>query len=41
MRDPVDIITGEVVGYDERRGELVIRAPYSDYLTLTKREYKK
>lgn len=41
MRSPVDVVTGEVVEYDERRGEIIIRAPYSDYFTMTKREYKK
>lgn len=41
MRNPVDIVTGEVVEYDERRGEFIIRAPYSDYITMTKRGYKK
>ncbi len=40
MKSPSDIITGTIVEYDERGGELVIRAPYSDYLTLAKREYK-
>lgn len=41
MRSPNDIVTGRIVGYDERRGELLIRAPYDDYLTMTKREYKR
>lgn len=41
MKNPVDVISGEVVEYDERSGELVIRAPYSDYLTMTKRKYAK
>lgn len=40
MRSPSDIITGEIVNYDERRGVLTICAPYSDYPTLAKREYK-
>lgn len=41
MKPPSDIITGTIAEYDERSGELIIRAPYSDYYTLTKREYKK
>lgn len=40
MKPPSDIITGTIAEYDERSGELIIRAPYSDYYTLTKREYK-
>jgi hypothetical protein len=28
------------VGYDEKRGELLIRAPYADLVTMTRREYK-
>ena len=40
MRSPSDIITGEIVNYDERRGVLTICAPYSDYPTLAKRKYK-
>ena len=41
MRTPYDVCEGRIVGYDERAGELLIRVPYDDYLTLTKREYKK
>lgn len=40
MKTPIDIAKGRIVGYDERRGELLIRAPYDDYHTLTKRDYK-
>ena len=39
MRTPVDTVKGRIVGYDEKRGELLIRAPYDDIFTLTKREY--
>ena len=39
MKSPVDTVKGRIVGYDERRGELLIRAPYADWHTLTKREY--
>ena len=40
MKSPVDIAKGRIVGYDERRGELLIRAPYGDWPTMVKREYK-
>lgn len=39
MRSPVETVKGRIVGYDERRGELLIRAPYGDWHTMTKREY--
>ena len=41
MRSPADIIDGYVSDYDEKRGELVIRAPYSDVQMLLKRRYRK
>ncbi len=40
MKTPIDTVKGKVVGFDERRNEVLIRAPYDDWLTLTKREYK-
>lgn len=40
MRAPNETVKGRIVGYDERRGELLIRAPYDDVFTLTKREFK-
>lgn len=40
MKSPIDTVKGRIVGYDERRGELLIRAPYDDHYTLTKRNYK-
>lgn len=40
MKTPVDTCKGKIVGYDERRQELLIRAPYGDWFTMTKREYK-
>ena len=40
MKSPVDTVKGRVVGYDEKRGEVLIRAPYDDWYTLTKRDYK-
>lgn len=36
----VERIRGRIVGYDERRGELLIRAPYDDFATMDRREYK-
>lgn len=35
-----ETIRGTIVDYDEQRGELVIRAPYQDYSTMCRREYK-
>lgn len=40
MKDPIDTVTGRIEEYDERRGELMIRAPYSDWPTIVKRGYK-
>ena len=40
VKSPVDTVKGRIVGYDERRGEVLIRAPYDDWVTMTKREYK-
>ena len=40
MKSPIDTVKGRIVGYDERRGELLIRAPYDDHYTMTKRNYK-
>lgn len=40
MKTPIDIVKGKIVGYDDRRQEVLIRAPYDDWHTLTKREYK-
>lgn len=40
MKSPIDTVKGRIVGYDERTGDVLIRAPYSDYITLCKREYK-
>lgn len=40
MRAPVETVKGRIVGYDERAGELLIRAPYDDVFTMTKREFK-
>ena len=40
MKTPIDTVKGYIVGYDDRRQEVLIRAPYDDWVTLTKREYK-
>jgi len=40
MKSPVEIIRGRIVGYDERRQELTIKAHYPDWYTLTNREYR-
>lgn len=40
MKSPTETVKGRIVGYDERAGELLIRAPYDDWLTMTRREYK-
>lgn len=40
MRSPVETVKGRIVGYDERRQELLIRAPYDDWFTLSKRQFK-
>lgn len=41
MKSPIDVVQGTIVGYDEQRGEALIRAPYDDWYTITKRGYKK
>lgn len=33
-------VCGRIVDYDEKRGEIVIRAPYQDFATMCRREYK-
>lgn len=40
MKTPIETVKGVIVGYDERRGEVLIRAPYDDIYTMIKREYK-
>ena len=39
MKTPIDTTKGKIVGYDEKRQELLIRAPYSDWKTMVRREY--
>ena len=40
MRSPVEIVKGRIVGFDEKTYELLIRAPYDDVFTMTKRGFK-
>jgi len=40
MRKAMETVKGRIVGYDEKRQELLIRAPYDDVFTLTKRDFK-
>lgn len=40
MAEILECVKGKIVDYDERTRELVIRAPYDDYQTLVRREYK-
>ena len=39
MKSPIDTTRGRIVGYDEKRQELLIRAPYADWQTMVRREY--
>lgn len=40
MRSAIETVKGRIVGYDERTQELLIRAPYDDWFTLAKRDFK-
>lgn len=40
MRKPLETVKARIVGYDHRAGELLIRAPYDDWFTMTKRQFK-
>lgn len=40
MAQVLDRVKGIITGYDERRGVLLIEAPYGDINTLMRREYK-
>lgn len=40
MAEVIDRVRGRIVEYDEKRGEIVIRAPYTDFPALCRREYK-
>lgn len=39
MRNPLETVKGRIVGYDTKSQELLIRAPYSDWFTMTKRNF--
>lgn len=36
----IERLRGRIVGYDEKRRELLIRAPYDDFATMDRREYQ-
>lgn len=40
MKSPIDTVKGRIVGYDDRTGDVLIRARYEDWYTMCKREYK-
>lgn len=40
MKSPIDTAKGRIVGYDERTQDVLIRAKYDDWYTMTKRGYK-
>ena len=40
MAEVIDRVRGRIVEYDERRGELIIRAPYTDFAAMCRREYR-
>lgn len=41
MKQVIESITGRIVDYNEKTGELTIKAVYHDFPTLTRREYDK
>ena len=40
MASVIDRVRGKITGYDERRGVVLIEAPYEDFATMCRREYK-
>lgn len=40
MTAVIDRVKGKITGYDERRGVVTIEAPYEDFVTMCRREYK-
>lgn len=40
MTAVIDRVKGTITGYDERRGVVTIEAPYEDFVTMCRREYK-
>lgn len=39
MKSPIDVVKGQIVGYDPKTQELTIKARYPDWPMLVKREY--
>ena len=40
MTAVIDRVKGKITSYDERRGVVTIEAPYEDFVTMCRREYK-
>lgn len=40
MAQVIDRVKGKITGYDERRGVVLIEAPYDDFAAMCRREYK-
>lgn len=40
MTAVIDRVNGKITGYDERRGVVTIEAPYQDFVTMCRREYR-
>lgn len=40
MKSPVETVKGRISGYDEKTGEFIIRARYTDLPTMLRREFK-
>ncbi len=40
MAEVIDKVRGKIVNYDEKRGVVVIEAPYTDFVAMCRREYK-
>lgn len=40
MKKPTETVRARIIGYDERAGELLIRAPYDDWVTMTRRQFR-
>ena len=40
MTAVIDRVRGKIVTYDERRGVVTIEAPFADFVTMCRREYK-
>lgn len=40
MKSPIDVVKGKIVDYNERTGEVTVKAVYDDIYTMLRREYK-